>query len=73
MKVEIKQLASKPDAQYPYNYRVAFYSDSRESERITNWILEQKLPGSIYATTNDCRVFYTTEKPAALCALRWSQ
>jgi hypothetical protein len=72
MKVKITKLADKPNAQYPYNYRVAFYSNSGESEQITNWINEQKLPGSIWATTNDCRVFYTTEHPAALCVLRWS-
>lgn len=72
MKVKITQLASKPNARYPYNYRVAFYSSSHESEVVTDWILEQELPGSMWATTNNCLVFYTVEKPAALCALRWS-
>lgn len=73
MKVKITQLISNPTARYPYNYRVGFEGDLHECEQVWDWIEEQKLAGATWHTNDGLgRVFYTTEKPAMLCALRWA-
>lgn len=73
MIVKITQLANNSTARYPYNYRVGFEGDLHECEQVREWIEENKLAGSTWPTNVGIgRVFYTTEKTAMLCALRWS-
>jgi len=75
MAVKITQLSAKPTARYPYNYRVGFEGNLHECEQVGDWIEEQKLAGLTWLTSGNggvSRVFYTTENPAMLCALRWS-
>lgn len=72
MNIKVTQLASKPTAQHPYNYRVLFAAEPEESRQVGEWIEDQKLVGSTWVISGSNRVFYTTEGPALLCLLKWT-
>lgn len=71
MIVEVQHLMRQSDKRYPYNFRVAFYCNLHEAERVDEWIEENKIEGRSWMVTPGY-VLYTKQAEAMLCALKWS-
>ena len=67
MNIEVKKILTRPTERFPYTHRVEVSADALASDKVSEWLNENKIPH----TQTGWGIFYLNKANTEWLLLRW--